>query len=613
MLKSYKIGIEIAAINSVGPVLKLISKDMLGLGKQAKYVSSQIKGVRIAAIGAAAALGGMAILKASSDLATYGNRLANVQSRLRQMGVSARNVGALTNAAFTQSMRTPNVDWSDALAALTKGRTVLGSSAEAVRAAPLIVRAEGVLSNWGMGGPTALGELLKAIELRGGTYGPDGKTFSVGALGRNLNYALEAQNIAGKLLTPNQIMRATKLAGAASQMMGGFAWWSSMAEAVQQMGPSGGRGFGMVMKALSGGPISRMYAYNMKRYGLVAPGGFVHIPHTFQTAIKPGALKGSKILYSQGLFAWTQKVLVPTLEAHGVHGKKNLLAAVYQTISSQTGSRLVANMITNALSYIRTQKQMRQAGSVSVYGVQMATSMTGPLHAFEGAWTSMLEALGTPLVKPAIAILNAMTRAVTGVTKWSKVHPAMVRDIVGGIAGLGVALVGLGTGAVLVGLATAGAIPATIAGAVAAIAAGTGAIIANFNGIKTVFHDLGNDFRQFNHWLLGLERTINGFLEHPIRSIGSGLASAGHALATDIATHPHGMLPAWDPAGRQPAVPYGSGVGALVHGVHITNPHDIAKAVHHGLGRSMNRNQSGTTGYNGRVSAAGSPAYADGL
>ncbi|MDA8250614.1 MAG: hypothetical protein M0Z28_15770, partial [Rhodospirillales bacterium] len=439
MLKSYKIGIEIAAINSVGPVLKLISKDMIGLGKQAKYVSSQIKGVRIAAIGAAAALGGMAILKASSDLATYGNRLANVQSRLRQMGVSAGNVGALTNAAFTQSMRTPNIDWSDALAALTKGRTVLGSSAEAVRAAPLIVRAEGVLSNWGMGGPTALGELLKAIELRGGTYGPDGKTFSVGALGRNLNYALEAQNIAGKLLTPNQIMRATKLAGAASQMMSGFAWWSSMAEAVQQMGPTGGRGFGMVMKALSGGPISRMYAYNMKRYGLVAPGGFVHIPHTFQTAIKPGALKGSKILYGQGLFAWTQKVLVPTLEAHGVHGKTNLLAAVYQTISSQTGSRLIANMITNSLSYIRTQKQMRQAGSVSVYGVQMATSMTGPLHAFEGAWTSLLEALGTPLVKPAIAILNAMTSAVTGVTKWSKVHPAMVRDIVGGIAGLGVA------------------------------------------------------------------------------------------------------------------------------------------------------------------------------
>ncbi|HQT62626.1 hypothetical protein, partial [Acidiphilium sp.] len=65
MLKSYKIGIEIAAINSVGPVLKLISKDMIGLGKQAKYVTSQIKGVRMAAIGAAAALGGMAILKAS--------------------------------------------------------------------------------------------------------------------------------------------------------------------------------------------------------------------------------------------------------------------------------------------------------------------------------------------------------------------------------------------------------------------------------------------------------------------------------------------------------------------------------------------------------------------
>ena len=619
MIKAYRIGIEIAATNSVAPVLRVITRDLLGMGREADHLKGKFTAVKLAAVGAFAAMGGIAILGATAKLASYGNKLAEVQSRLRQMGVSAGNVGKLTNSAFTQSMRTPNVDYADALAALMKTRTVLGSSKEASAAAPYVVRTEGVLTNWGMGGPTALAELLKSIELRGGTYGPDGKTFSVAALRTNLTDALAAQNIAGKLLTPNVIMRTTKLAGPASQMMGGWAWWSSMAEAAQQMGPSAGRGFAMALKEFSGGPISMMYASSLVRYGLVKPDGLFHPsinghPDVFQSALKPNALKGSDVLYEQGLFPWVQKVLVPTLEAHGVHGKKALLAAVYQTISSQTGSRLVANMITNALSYIRTSKQMKQSMGVSVYGTQMSQSMSGPMKAFHGAFESFLMTIGRPLVPVAVKVLNTLTNAIVGMTKWAKVHPETIRRIVYGVGILGTALVGFGTGAVIAALAMLGWVPAVIAGATAAVATGITLVIANFNGMRQSLLMAGTAIERFIH-------KVAFIATHPLadlRAAGSFLTKhviyplEGPAQRGVFAGGTQGVGKPVAPYQRQAAVPALHPFGAdngLIPTVNIGNWGDGQRAIKHGLAASLNQNQASTTGFNGRASAFGTPAF----
>ncbi len=587
--KVYKIAVEIAAVNGLGPVLRVLSRDMLGMGHQATLLTSKIKGLRVAAIGAAAALGGIAILRGAWGLAEYGNQLANVQSRLRQMGVSAQNTAAMTNAAFSASTQTPNVKWSDALAVLTKGRTVLGSSAESIKASQTMVRVEGILDNWGMGGPTAMGQLLKAVELAGGAYGTDGKSFSVAALKQSLQDILEAQDITGKLLTPAQIMQATKLAGAAPRMMGAFSWWSGMAEAAQQMGPSGGRGFAMVMKALSGGPISRLYAYNLQKYGLVGADGFVKIPHTFQTAIKSGALKGSDILYGNGpkdgLFGWVNRVLVPTLEAHGVHGTRALLAAVYQTVSSQTGSRLVANMITNAISYERTQAQMKQAGSVDIYGAQMSQSMAGPVNALSGAFGTLLQVLGGPLVQPAIAAINSLTGVVQGITAWSKIHPERIKLIVEGIAGLGAALVVFGTAAVVGALVVMSGIPAAIAAAVTAMAAAFTIILANFkdfkSGLENIFSIGGSDDHSHMHEV----SQRRGRYQFP-----AWVPDAGYAMQGKHA------IPSAEP---NPTVT-----------LHPASVAAVARAIHHGLTGSLSAPAHGSSGFNGRQSGYGSPATA---
>ncbi len=57
--KVYKIAVEIAAVNGLGPVLKVLSRDMLGLGKQANALTGKMGRLKVAALGAAGALAGI--------------------------------------------------------------------------------------------------------------------------------------------------------------------------------------------------------------------------------------------------------------------------------------------------------------------------------------------------------------------------------------------------------------------------------------------------------------------------------------------------------------------------------------------------------------------------
>ena len=565
--------------NNISQVLRIIQRDLFGLNRSVEATGSKINRMSLAAGGAITASIGGAILGVSVQLAKFGSEIVEVQSRLLQMGVSAGNVHKMSQAAFAQAQATPNVNYADALSALTKGRIVLGSSAESIRAAHQLVRAEGVLNNWGMGGPVALGQLLKAIENRGGAFGPDGKTFSVSTLERNLKMALEAQDITGKLLTPSTILQATKLAGPAARMMDAFAWWSGMAEAAQQMGPSGGRGFGMVMKELSGGPISRMYGERLVGYGLVPASGLIHLPHTFQTAIRMGQLKGSDILYHQGLFAWVNQVLVPTLEAHGVHGKKHLMAAVYQTISSQTGSRLVADMVTNALGFERTARQMLQAGKVNIFGVQMSTSMTANMHALNGAWLTFLQTIGSPLAKAAIPFLQGVTHFIQEMSSWAHKNPGMVKTLDYTAAGLGALAVGLG--GLAVGTAAASAI-GLLTGPTGLVALGIG------------LTSLGKGLNSLPWWM---RKAIFVAADAAVGAgVGLRLGGAPGAVAGAVGGAMWGLTPSQQGVAEAANAKYGVGnwhwdphaVGPVAvpgapapQPVHVSNAHEIA---HHVVG-----------------------------
>ncbi|WP_286838157.1 hypothetical protein, partial [Acidiphilium sp. 34-64-41] len=63
---------------------------------------------------------------------------------------------------------------------------------------------------------------------------------------------------------------------------------------------------------------------------------------------------------------------------------------------------------------------------------------------------------------------------------------------------------------------------------------------------------------------------------------------------------------------RQAAVPPlhpSSADNGLIPTVNIGNWGDGSKAIKHGLAASLNQNQGSTTGFNGRASAFGTPAF----
>lgn len=631
MLKVFRIGVELSAVNGVSPVLRVLARDLLGMGKQADALVGKWSRLRVAAIGAGVAMAGVGILRGMVKLVDLSDKLYRSELRLQQMGMSKGGVRAVTGAALRAQMRYPTVTASSSEDVAQKLYTTFGTSKRVQAALPATVRAEAVLENMGIGGPASLGRLVKAIEISGAAFKTvNGKEqFSVGRFKRALDLFLRAQDVAGPLLTSAQIYQATKMAGPAAGLEGIRAYVATMAELAQQMGPRGGRGMAQIYKGFNGGMMGRTYLENLQRLGIVKPGGIQWFQGSSQGNIKPGALLGQKTFDSGHLFQWVEKILVPDLRKHGMTTLKQQLAAVYQMFGSVTAQAVIANMIQNAPAYTRTAEMIHGApGAQRQYDIQMK-SWTASMTAFRHEFTSFLEVAGLPLIRTASAGLHDLTGVIVRMEKWAIANPQKMALIDKGIVLLGAALITLGSGTVLLALASlvspttglialAGgitalgasvkSIPPWLIHAVQGAAAGAtaakfipgvgpvaGAVAGGVGGALWGLNPLGlNNITpaQLAHNMLHTD------MRHPA-SMGGGVPAPHQSLLGSLKSL------------RAPAVPsapsHGGASGAPVPVV-VMNGRDIADGVTKHQAKGLQRNPSGPTGHNLRQGYL-QPAY----
>ncbi|OYV24238.1 MAG: hypothetical protein B7W97_00415, partial [Mycobacterium sp. 20-66-4] len=197
MQSVYKIGLEIVAKNNVGSAFRLIMRDLVGMGKQADLLVGKWGKLRVAAIGAGAAMAGIGVLRGLARMVELSDKLYRNELRLRQMGMSVPGSRSVTQAALRAQMQTPSVGAADAVGVAGKLYTTFGTSARVKAALPAAVRAEGVLDNMGIGGNRSFGNLVKAIEISGGAFKRvNGKEeFSVSRFKRALDLFLRAQDV----------------------------------------------------------------------------------------------------------------------------------------------------------------------------------------------------------------------------------------------------------------------------------------------------------------------------------------------------------------------------------------------------------------------------------
>ncbi|OYV68007.1 MAG: hypothetical protein B7Z67_14535 [Acidiphilium sp. 21-60-14] len=388
------------------------------------------------------------------------------------------------------------------------------------------------------------------------------------------------------------------------------------------------------------GRASAVSAQYLTKTGLVPAQDMHKVKGSSTYLFNPDDLYGANYLKKHGFLEWLHNRVIPYLRKHGDNTPQKLMRDLAGIFPASTSARLFAWVVHNWPQRDRAKHLVQKAvrdghpyqAAIKQWNVQVEN--------FSKAFGGLISALGLPAVKGAVSALQWVTKGVHDLTFWLSKHPTVAKHIDQMLLALGGALVTFGgilAGAGIVALLGTGGTLAALAAAIGAV----GAVMLMFNW-KALGHAVDSGIRAVGNainWLLHpLQKAMTYLLgpTHPgAASHNVGIAALRNPYAHPGATgtqvglglHPlfhycggngghwvhHGSLAGgfdtWAP-GPPPSSEAG---GSSSTGVHITNPHDIAKAIHRGLGASLNRNQSGTTGFNGRVSPAGSPAYADGL
>ncbi len=474
----YHIGVAIAMSSNASEVLGVIARDLLGLGRQAKALESELGHVRTTALGAMIAIGNTAILRGMGRLIEAAKDLNHQLALMKSAGMPDFSIAAASATAWKVAGQVPGSTASGNARSLRELRLILGTPDEAAAALPDFARAAVVLSSVsGKSQADAIRMLAQALELRGGITNPATGQVSAAQFSTELNLALKAIIISAGLVDQQQLRDIMHTAGPMPRMIEPATFYRLMMTAIMDVGGvQAGTALSAAGRQLNGGIMQPRNKEEMERLGLVDPskghmtrGRIVTDPHF---------LIGEDILNGPGgLFAWVQKILHPRLEkmllpdlkAPGLEGvalaealNQAEQAELYRVGSSQSFGSLLGFFLQQEQPMLRGQTLFEKAVGLAAYPQLMGTASprdgrrdsnsygpppgegiysdpTSKIVAFEAAWKNLLTALDSPLVNDATNLLGKLTTELNTLAALSARYP----NLMGGLEEFAAVLAGL--------------------------------------------------------------------------------------------------------------------------------------------------------------------------
>lgn len=543
-LIDHTVMVRILAVNGVGPVMRVIAKDMLGLGRHVDAIGEKFGKWRIALAGIGVAVGsvGAAFIALDYRLLKAGDRIVQVQQRLAALGASQADIQMLSQSAYAGSRAAPAVSYSGAMGIARSMYGLFMNAPEASAATPQAVLASAVLQMANIpGGAEALANVLKSGEMSGALYTMTGgkREFSVERTKQWIDAATRGLEIpGGGLLTSASFRQAMMRAQPATYMIPPENLIPLMIEGVQQMRATFGRGLAYMYREVTGGPISRAQIGAMKQLGLLTPGGSAQFPGSSQGYIKPGGIRGYEELVTQGNpVGWVRDVLIPILEAHGDKTQTQQIADV-ERMYNVSGARVVADIIANLPAYERTYGALQREPHLQAQYEAGRQTLGMSMAEVSGSLETLMNVLGAPGVGSAAEMIHHLSAGIGELADVAKAHPDVANFVTKFGLQLGVLMVGLGTAAVMTAAISAlGALASPVIGIVA-LAAG---LVA-----------LGDALDLLPDWI---KKAVKGPSSDPFKSaplmmpqwFPNLLMPPGAVKPSDVGIVPSGH---WAPAGR---------------------------------------------------------------
>lgn len=557
-MDAYRIGVTIAMSSNAASVLGVIGKDLLGLSSAAKALESQLGLVKIAAVGAMAALAGVGVLKGMWSLVDAGKELVQQQALMKTAGMSPLEVARATQEAWRIAGSVGTSSVAEVAKSIKELRMVFGETAEAIDHAEKVTKGKAIIDNvLGHGKGDQVFDMAKAAELKGVSMDP-------AKFDQMLDAFVKVANASGGKVLFSDFLSTFKYGRAATagwdeRFIGGI-----LPTLIQEFKTSGGAGGAggpgnalmSAYQAVVGGVMTNKAAEEFAALKLVDPKKIIRTTTGSIKGIRPGGIAGSD-MFQADPFQWVQDYLLPALIKKGITSPEGQREAVAHLFTNRTAQQVMSMFVTQQGRFLKDEELIHGAKGMESYEIMSRESPTMKMEKFTKAWENLMTALGVPLVDSAMKIIDKFTAVMVDIGQWAAHHPQLVGNIEKIAAAIGI------------GLAVGGTI--TLVGAVIALAGPVGVAVAGITALVAAIAAL-NDYLpkslQFNP---KADRTGSVFSRDWLSPL----------------QHQKGPIE-----------------------VHVTNGRDLTDSLTSHLDRSANRPSSGITGPDIRSTFGGGAAYA---
>lgn len=586
MIDIFKVGVSIAMTSNASQVLGVMLTQLGGVNNAVTALNKNLASTQVVAAAAMTALAGGAVLMGLTAIVNKARNLNDELSRLKMLGGEfASSIGRARDAAFQTTFGAPTGTAGGNVAMQREISGIVGDPAIAAQLLPEVSRAAYVASFYTKEDPSKIAQnLLKMADVRGALLGdgPDGKKFiNWEALKPDLEMAIKALVIQGGALSSGDLLGMVKQGSVPFRSMSAESAYLDMAEIASVLGGQrSGTALTSLFQQLIGGKMTKQTAQALTDAGMLLPtdwtsgrsGGVVVSPEGTR---RFSAMERDPAQWfaSQG-----QEKIRAYAEANGV----SEVQAIFRLFGRQTTQRLVAEILSSEPQIARTREIAAGMKDYSgQYDDLLKENLTTNIRAFQSAWTTLMEALGAAAVPTAITLLQSLTTAIQGMTKWALDNPDTVTTLMHLTAGMGAFAIAIG--AFAIGSAAAGAL-AVLNGplGVAALAAGLTALAGSLSG--------------FPSWLVSMVTGAAAGAGVGMRFGGAQGAVFGAALGglTGVAINPPtgpDLNPSSDRPSRITNEPVGAGLRSWMGRlfgrddrqeplrVVVTNPQDIEQGV----------------------------------
>jgi hypothetical protein len=502
----YKISIALAMTSNHNAILPALAAQLLGVHTNVNNLTGGFGKLKVAIAGALAIGAGFTLLDTMVKLVDKTKEYSDELAKLETLGggmAKAVVSGEISRKAFDISQRVP-MKVEDLMKIPGASYSILGQE-DSMAVWEKLAQFQWVIQNQkGFKGDAGddMAKFLRAGELGGRLTDPNTHKASVAELTKFLDLAQRVMAATHGMVTPSTLLGMSQQAGFSMRGMTdeGFINMAIMAQAMG--GPRAGTAMLSTYQQMGGGKMTVQAATNMQDMGLLNAGEW-HTDHG-KVIVNPEVQRRLGALLAHNPMDLVDQIL-KNLEARGITDPTEQSRLVMGALSRQTGQRFVNEQIMNHEQMAAERERMGQgAGSAAAAGIYGDKSITANEEALANAWHNLQVAVAGPqsenvimVLKELTGVMNAMQLSVTGMS------PNTIKLVAEGIAALSIALVGVGT----VALVALAGIPGIIIGIGLAAAA---LIAIEWQSIKTIFDSIKNAISGFIDWLATIPGRIIG-------------------------------------------------------------------------------------------------------